>query len=117
MNLGIVGSRNYNNYQQLEDIVLSRYDIGTIDSIVTGDANGADALARRFAHAHHLNLIVKVAEWGQYGKSAGPRRNQLIVNDSDEIIAFPCSTSKGTFNTMRLAKQANKPLEVIYVDI
>jgi len=52
------------------------------------------------------NLIVfKVSkdEWSRYGKAAGPRRNNLIVDTIDTLVAFPSNKSKGTWDIISKA--------------
>ena len=58
---------------------------------------------------------MKEADWERYGRAAGPKRNKLIVDAADVVIAFPSLYSKGTLNTIKLAKKAGKQVEVQYV--
>ena len=115
MKLAIVGSRNFNNYELLCSFIEDKFNLNDIDTIVSGGAKGADALAERFAKDHNLVLSVKKADWSRYGKAAGPMRNRLIVSEADAVVAFPSPTSKGTLNSMDLARKMCKRLEVLYV--
>ena len=111
MNVGIVGSRNFNNWKLMNSIVS---DYTRIDpTIVTGDARGADALAVKLARYHDLVVIVHKAHWDLYGKKAGPIRNQKIVDDSDVLIAFPSKHGKGTQITIDMARKTGIPVHVI----
>jgi hypothetical protein len=56
------------------------------------------------------------ALWDVYGKSAGYRRNADIVKAADRIVAFWDGKSSGTKHTIKLAKQAGKPVEIHYPD-
>lgn len=56
---------------------------------------------------------VPKADWGKYGKAAGPIRNQEIVNVSDIVIAFWNKKSRGTKDTIDKALRGNKPVLVI----
>lgn len=100
MNLGIVGSRDFNDYWMLASYVDKLVEEYGITSIVSGGAKGADTLARTYAEANGLELIEYLAEWDRYGKSAGFKRNELIWKDSDVIIAFWDGESKGTKHTI-----------------
>ena len=116
MNLGIVGSRNFNNralmIEQIYKVLPEKFT--THDNvIVTGDARGADALARMEAIHLGLEVIVHRADWDKWGKVAGPIRNQKIVNDSDALIAFPSKHGRGTQITMKMARIKKIPVYVV----
>lgn len=115
MKLAIVGSRNFTDYDMMCDFIKSKFDFSKIDAIVSGGAKGADTLAERFAHENNLLLYVKEADWKKYGRAAGPKRNKLIVEEADVVVAFPTETSKGTLNTINIAKKLGKRLEVLHV--
>lgn len=115
MKLAIVGSRNFNDYDLMCDFIDSKFDLRDIDTVVSGGAKGADALAEKFANQFNFNLVVHKPDWNKYGRAAGPKRNQLIIEDADAVVAFPSSDSKGTLNSMNLAKKMGKRLEVLNV--
>lgn len=106
MKLGIVGYRNYTNYEQF---CIHINKIPGIAMIISGGCQGADKLAERYALENNIPMIIHKPEWDKYGKSAGPIRNALIVSGSDMIIAFLHKDSKGTKDTIKKAKIANKP--------
>jgi len=113
MNLAIVGSRTFNNYQLLEDEILSHHL--DIKNIVSGGARGADRLSEVFADKHGIDKIILKPEWQLYGKSAGYRRNVDIINACDMCIAFWDGESKGTKHSIDIAKNLKKPLIILYV--
>ncbi len=104
LNLGVVGSRTFNDYQFLCDM-LKWHDI---KKIISGGAKGADSLAERYAAEKKYPLKVIMPEWEEFGKSAGYRRNVQIVEQSDEIIAFWDGNSKGTAHTIKIAEDSGK---------
>lgn len=59
--------------------------------IVHGGARGADTLAQEWADDRGVCCMVYPADWKKYGPSAGPRRNQLMLDAEkpDLVIAFP----------------------------
>ena len=75
--------------------------------IVTGGASGADALAYKFAVCNGLEAETYPADWGKHGKSAGPIRNQQMVDTApDEVLAFPHGESRGTRGCIKMAEVA-----------
>ncbi|MGO4334229.1 SLOG family protein [Labrys sp. KB_33_2] len=59
--------------------------------IVHGGKRGADLLATKWAVAHRVRSIAERASWFRYGKSAGPLRNEHMLNCYEPflVIAFP----------------------------
>lgn len=116
MNIAIVGSRHYNDYNQFETL-LNQLIINenlNITSIISGGSKGVDSLAEIFALNNDIKFIKYTADWKHYGKSAGPIRNKLIIDHSDYVIAFWDGKSKGTLNSLNLA---NKSKDKEYVKI
>lgn len=70
--------------------------------------SGADAQADEWAAAHPDVAVERYyADWATYGKWAGPRRNQLMVNlGADVCLAFILNGSRGASGCMRMAMDA-----------
>jgi len=121
MNVGIVGCRSFCDYDVFKEKMQSWEVFKEVSSekryfreeplfkrytIVSGGATGIDTLAEQYAMEFKNNLIVfKVSkdEWSRYGKAAGPRRNNLIVDTIDTLVAFPSNKSKGTWDIISKA--------------
>jgi len=80
--------------------------------LVSGGAAGVDSLAEGMAKGFGIPNIIFHPEWTKYGKSAGFKRNQKIVDAADIIIAFHFNDSAGTADTIRRAKESGKQLTV-----
>jgi hypothetical protein len=67
---------------------------------------GADKMAREFAEWKGIPVKTFAAEWGKYGRLAGPRRNQQMLDEGkpDLVVAF--AGGAGTANMIALAKAA-----------
>lgn len=117
MKIAIVGSRDFNDYSVVDEFVCSKLDLSGVDTVVSGGARGVDKLAEKFADKHGLDMSIRKADWERYGRSAGPRRNKLIVEEADAVFAFPSQTSKGTWHTINLARKAGKLVHVCEVKI
>lgn len=109
MIIGIVGSRGFNDYELMCDVL----KMFKITKIISGGAKGADSLAKKYAKEHNIPIIEYLPDWNKYGKSAGYIRNQDIVSNSEVIIAFWDMKSKGTKHSIDIATKMYKPLRVI----
>jgi len=82
--------------------------------VIHGAARGADRLADEIALGWGWTPErhpVTPADWDQFGKAAGHRRNRLMVElGADVLLAFPLGESKGTRGCMRLARAAGIPV-------
>ena len=52
-------------------------------------------------------------ETGAFDRGAGFRRNRYIVEASDVVMAFWDGKSRGTENSMDIARELGKPLKII----
>ena len=111
MKIGVVGSRDFDDYKKLEKELNK---IEGITVIVSGGAKGADTLAREFAEKNDIKLTEFKPDYEQYGRGAPIRRNKEIVEYSDQIIAFWDGESKGTKNTIDIAERENKRVTIIW---
>lgn len=113
MNLGIVGSRRFENYNLLRFFANIEIKKRNIINIVSGGAKGADSLAEKYADEYKINKIIHYADWDALGKKAGNIRNSDIVKDSNYILAFIDDKCIGTLDTIEKAKFAKKPVKII----
>ena len=88
-------------------------------TIVVGGAPGIDTIAEKWARKRNKTVKVFAANWNKYGKSAGPRRNQQMLDEGkpDIVIAFPDpKSSKGTQDMISKAERADLPLIIVDKD-
>lgn len=111
MKTAVIGSRTFDNYEQLKTILDNLGDKPT--EIISGGAKGADALAERYAQENDLPLTIHLANWQEYGKAAGPIRNQQIIEDCDQVVAMWDGLSKGTQHSIKIAKAKGKSTKVV----
>ena len=112
MKIAVVGSRTFNDYNTMVDAVSGFAE--NLDEIISGGANGADALAKKLAEDLEVGYTEFPADWNKNGKVAGFIRNQQIVDASDFIIAFWDGESNGTKDTIDKARKAKKATLIIY---
>lgn len=129
--VAVIGSRDFNNYIQMKDVLDKLRLVVDIVSIVSGGAKGADSLAERYADENgitktifeaawsdlsHPDALVKPNKFGKlYDARAGFRRNKTIVENADVVIAFHHDNSPGTRDSINYARSLNKPIKVINV--
>lgn len=116
-NAGIVGYRNFTDFDLFEEKVLyvlgGKDNLDIVDNIVSGGCKGTDTLAEMIAKKYHLKtLIHHPKREGAYSRSMYLDRNHLIVRDSVLLIAFVSPTSKGTYHTIGLAKKKGIPVHI-----
>jgi hypothetical protein len=85
---------------------LSKFSHGTV--IIHGGASGADTIAGKVGRSLGFNVIVFPAQWGKYGRAAGPIRNTQMLDEGNPtiVLAFHpnISLSKGTKNMVSQAR-------------
>lgn len=111
--VAIIGVRNpnisYENWKEkYQDLILSY----SPEFIVSGGAKGIDAYAAQLSKDLNIPLLEFKPDYKTYGKNAPLVRNELIVKNSDVIIAFPSESSTGTYDTIRKARKVNKTVRV-----
>lgn len=79
-------------------------------TLVHGAARGADTIADHIARERGWTREpwpVLPVDWDRYGRSAGHRRNAVMVEaGADVCVAFPLGASRGTRGCMALAEKA-----------
>jgi len=101
MRVAVVGSRSI-HIDNLEDYLPS-----DTTEIVSGGARGVDLCARNYALVHGIKLTEFYPEYEKYGRVAPIKRNLLIINNSDLVIAFWDGKSRGTDFVIRACQNHN----------
>lgn len=112
MKLAIIGSRNFEDYELMESVLI-KY---SIEEVVSGGADGADTLAERFADEYKIRKTIFRPNYIKYGKEAPLGRNKEIVDYSDKVIAFWDGKSKGTEQVINYTRKIGKKVNVIHCE-
>ena len=117
MKLGIIGSRTLNqkNVKNVISQVVAKSK-ANITEIVTGGANGVDAIAELFAKENQLKCSVFLPQYKTYGKRAPLIRNNVILENSDAVLAIWDGESKGTLYTINRAKKLGLKVMIVNLD-
>jgi len=113
MRVLICGDRNWTDEKLIEDYILS-LEAGSV--IIQGEAPGADKIAKRLGKKHGYEVKGFEADWGRYGRAAGPIRNKRMVVEGvpDLVVAFhdDVSRSKGTKDMIKTAEGFGVPYQI-----
>jgi predicted Rossmann fold nucleotide-binding protein DprA/Smf involved in DNA uptake len=126
MVIAVVGSRNFKNLELVINYVKS-FDPGT--KVISGGARGVDSIAIEAAKSAGFDweefkaawedltqpdAVIKERDDGtKYDAKAGYRRNTILVEKADKVIAFWDGTSKGTMDSVNKAKRLGKEVVII----
>ena len=82
-----------------------------------GDWYGADYIAGRLAHRYGLEVHPHPANWHRYGLSAGPFRNQEMLDEEQPEVVYAfhpnINASKGTKDMVRRARRAGITVHIV----
>jgi|GEM_PF-1075557 len=100
----IAGTRTFNDYnllcKKMDNLLKNQVNI----EIVSGGAEGADALGERYAKEMGYKLKIFPADWDNLGKKAGFVRNEEMSRYANACAVFWDGMSKGSFSMIKLAK-------------
>lgn len=110
MRVIVAGSRGVSDYEKVSGAIASSgFDVS---EIVSGGARGVDALGERYARESGLPLKVFRAEWEKHGRSAGIKRNILMAQNADAIVAVWDGESRGTEHMIDEARRSGLLMHV-----
>ena len=107
--IAVIGSRTFTDY----DVLKKALDQYPAFILVSGGAKGADKLAEQYADEKGYEKIILKPDWKKYGKGAGLKRNQEIINLADEVVSFWNKMSEGTGHSLELARKKGMPVTII----
>ena len=109
MKLLIVGSRS------ITDFDLSPYIPDDVELIISGGANGVDALAEEYADKHRISKLILRPQYKLYHRGAPLKRNDRMVELCDKVLVIWDGVSRGTKHTIDYANMLGKPVEIVTV--
>lgn len=115
MRIIIAGSRAVSK-QDVFKAIQSCPWINFISSVVSGTAKGADNFGEEWAKANGIEICRYPAEWDKYGKSAGPKRNEVMAKNAEGLIAVWDGKSRGTHSMIDLAQKYGLKIFVFRFD-
>ncbi len=131
MRIGVIGSREYQNFRKIKDtIFLLTKKFENLTIVSGGCRDGADKFAKKYAielgcsylefnPAHTPKNLYSALHENYYGKIYQPKnffhRNKMLANYVDCLIAFipKDGKSSGSEHTIKEAKKMNKKVVII----
>lgn len=110
--IAVVGSRDLECVQAIETALERLLEANGEFTLVSGGAQGVDAIAEEWAKRRGLPTEIYEADWDGLGDKAGIKRNGQIVAAADVIIVFWDGVSTGTLDSIKKAKTAKKGVRV-----
>ena len=107
----VTGSRRWKSVGVIE---LALLEHGVTFVVEGGCPTGADLIARELAERMGLEHKRVDADWGRFGRSAGPRRNQQMLDEHPDaalVLSFWLPGSRGTADMMDRARAQWRHLE------
>lgn len=107
----VCGGRDYDDRDRVfAALDFVRSDVGEM-TVIQGGARGADALAREWcANQPSIHMVNEPADWNAQGKSAGPIRNQRMLDEHKPDVVITFSGGRGTADMVRRARAAGVPV-------
>lgn len=110
MKVAIIGSRGLNI--EIPDYCIPE----NTTQIVSGGAIGIDRKAREFAYRKGIRILEIVPDYDLYGRRAPLKRNDVIIEYSDMVVAFWDGKSGGTGYVVNRCRKTGKRVVVYLVD-
>lgn len=109
------GGRDFADQIMFDDVMVRLVGMfGCPAKVVHGGAKGLDAMAAEWAVRMAIPSVEVAADWDQYGKSAGPIRNEQLLerHKPNRLIAFP-----GGRGTNDMVQKARNRLGIEVIEI
>jgi len=106
----VCGGRDYQNEEELSNILDVLHSKTPVSVVISGNARGADSLGENWAKKRGISVLKFPADWATYGRSAGHIRNREMLEKGGPnlVVAFPGGA--GTANMIRQARQKGVPV-------
>lgn len=114
MRVLVCGGRTFCDHLQFKTVMDKLHKERNITHVIQGGARGADYLAHVWSARKGIKESVFNPDWKAFGKSAGPIRNRVMLDEGkpDLVVAFP--GGEGTAHMVAYARK--KGVEVIVIE-
>lgn len=96
----IAGSRGLG----IEEVRQAMKECGWVPTVVlSGRARGVDRAGEQWAMENGIRVLHYPADWNLYGRSAGIKRNVVMAQDAEALVAVWDGVSHGTDHMITVA--------------
>lgn len=113
MKLIIAGSRNLPFHKILIAIEEHIEQFDNITEVVSGTARGVDSVGEHWAQINNIRVKRFPANWEQFGKSAGFRRNEEMADYADAALIIWDGQSRGSSHMIQTAYAKGLKVRVV----
>lgn len=113
MRLIISGGRDIWDFDFIVDTI--KFYTQNLDSwtLVCGMAPGVDTVAYDYCEANGIPIVKYYADWDNYGKKAGPLRNEDMALHAEALLAIWDGNSPGTNDMIKRATDHGLKFKVV----
>ena len=115
MRVGIIGSRELNGGEERCYERICGSVPANCTEIVSGGADGVDALSERYARENAILFKKFEPEYHKYGKNAPLMRNAQIVDYANFMLVFWNGKSRGTARAIEICCELGRPVEIFLI--
>lgn len=116
MRVIVAGSRNIQDKKTIFEWLQRYSQDNKVTVVISGTARGVDLIGEEWAAEQKIPVIRCQADWRQYGRAAGPIRNEKMGDLADAAIVFWDGQSKGSKHMIDYMEKINKPVTVVMLD-
>jgi hypothetical protein len=113
MRVIIAGSRGFVDARLMTEKLDKYFCFNKPSLIVTGGAMGADQLGENYAKRMNIPFQRYLPQWKIFGKSAGMKRNIIMAENADALVAFWDGASRGTAQMIEYANMKGLKVRVV----
>lgn len=105
MKIIIAGGRNITSYAAVLNAIAASGWRDEITEVVCGMARGVDLLGKRWADLRGIPVAHFPPNWREYGRRAGPLRNEEMAKYANALILVWDGQSRGSQSMLNIAKR------------
>lgn len=114
----VTGDREWSDRDLLDTALDEVYtECGGDMVLIEGEARGADIMSREWAKDRKVPVDDYPAKWAEHGRSAGPRRNQQMIDEGNPtqgvVFHHDLANSRGTADMVKRLEKALVPLRFV----
>ncbi len=114
MRVIVCGGRDYHDSERVWRVLDGIHARECIHVVGHGAARGADSLAGAWARERGVMEFARPAQWTEYGRAAGPRRNSELLREVKPALVVVFPGGAGTAD-MRRKAQRQRGVKVVTV--